>query len=452
MRYFATMQESGAMKMAQLTLEDMAKGGIHDQIGGGFSRYSTDEMWLVPHFEKMVYDNALLLMAYVKAYQQMKKEVFADVAHRTAQYILRELTDAEGGCYCGQDADSEGVEGKYYVFTPEEVIQILGKADGEEFCDMYDITRGGNFEGKSIPNRIQSMEKGWGRNDPRLKKLYDYRLKRTELHKDDKILLSWNGWAMMGLAQAGLVLGQQYLDAAIRIHEFIESKMTGKDDRLFLRYRDGEAAHMGQLEDYAVYALGLLELYRCTLDASYLEKAIHRVEQMTELFEDSEQSGYFMTASDGETLISRPKETYDGAIPSGNSVAAMVLQRLALLTGEGKWQDAAQRQMRFLANAIWDYPGSSCLGVLAMMEALYPHRELVCCTAGRVPEELMVYLKDHPADNLQILLKTPDNADKIAEHAPFTADYPIPEQGTMYYLCEDGACKAPVSDFAKLKL
>ncbi len=453
MRYSATMQESGAMKMAQLTLEDMAKGGIHDQIGGGFSRYSTDEMWLVPHFEKMLYDNALLLMAYVKAYQQMKKETFADVAHRTARYILRELTDAEGGCYCGQDADSEGVEGKYYVFTPEEVIQILGKADGEKFCDIYDISRGGNFEGKSIPNRIQTMEKGWERNDPRLKKLYDYRLKRTELHKDDKILLSWNGLAMIGLAQAGLVLGQQeYLDAAIRIHEFVELKMTGENDRLFLRYRDGEAAHMGQLEDYAVYALGLLELYRCTLDASYLEKAIHRAEQIAALFEDPEQGGYFMTASDGEILISRPKETYDGAIPSGNSVAAMALQRLAMLTGEGKWQDAAGRQIQFLANAIWDYPGSSCLGVLAMMDALYPHREMVCCTAGNVPEELMAYLKDHPADNLHVLLKTPDNADKIAEYAPFTADYPIPEQGTMYYLCEDGACKVPVSEFAKLKL
>ena len=431
----------------------MARGGIHDHIGGGFSRYSTDEMWLVPHFEKMLYDNALLLMAYVKAYQHTKSEAFADVAHRIARYILRELTDEEGGCYCGQDADSEGVEGKYYVFTPEEVKQILGDADGEEFCRLYNITGKGNFEGKSIPNRIHAMDKSWERNDPRLQKLYDYRLKRTHLHKDDKILLSWNGWAMIALAQAGFVLGEkEYLNAAIRIHKFIESKMTTEDDRLYLRYWDGEAAHVGQLEDYAVYALGLLELYRSTLDVSYLEKATLRAEQMVELFEDHDQGGYFMTASDGETLIARPKETYDGAIPSGNSVAAMVLQRLALLTGEGKWQIAAARQIKFLANAIWDYPGSSCLGILAMMDALYPHRELVCCTTDGAPEELASYLKEHPADNLQILLKTAGNADSLARCASFTADYPVPKQGAMYYLCEDGACKAPVSDFSKLKL
>ena len=453
MRYGATMQEAGAMKMARLTLEGMARGGIHDHIGGGFSRYSTDEMWLVPHFEKMLYDNALLLMTYVKAYQHTKKEAFADVAHRTARYILRELTDGEGGCYCGQDADSEGVEGKYYVFTPDEVKEILGDADGEEFCRLYDISEKGNFEGKSIPNRIPCTGKGWDREDQRFKKLYGYRLNRTRLHKDDKILLSWNGWAMTGLAQAGLVLGEQeYLNASIRIHGFIESKMTTEDDRLLLRYRDGEAAHLGQLEDYAVYALGLLELYSSTFDVSYLEKAIHRAEQMVELFEDSEQGGYFMTASDGETLIYRPKETYDGAIPSGNSVAAMVLQKLALLTGEGKWQDAAGRQMQFLANAIWDYPGSSCLGILAMMDALYPHRELVCCTHNGSPEELKAYLMEHPADNLRILLKTAGNSEQLAKCAPFTADYPLPEEGTMYYLCEDGACKESVPDFSELDL
>lgn len=453
MRYAATMQEAGAQKMALVTLEDMARGGIHDHIGGGFSRYSTDEMWLVPHFEKMLYDNALLLIAYVKAYQHTKREFYADVAHRTAQYILNELTSEEGGCYCGQDADSEGVEGKYYVFTPDEVKQVLGEADGEEFCRLYDITDDGNFEGKSIPNRIQSVADGWQRNDARLKKLYEYRLNRTTLHKDDKILLSWNAWAMIALAQAGLVLDERsYLDAAIRIHQFIEKNMTGEDDRLFLRYRDGEAAHVGQLEDYAAYALGLLELYRCTLDAAYLQKAIHRAKQMEELFEDQENGGYFMTASDGELLIARPKEIYDGAIPSGNSVAAMVLQRLAALTGETKWQEAAQKQMNFLANTISEYPASSCFGILAMMDALYPHRELVCAASNGLPEELNNYLREHSADNPQVLLKTEDNADQLAQCAPFTSDYPIPKEGEMYYLCEGGACKAPVRSFSELGL
>lgn len=453
MRYADTMQESNAMKVAEITLEDMARGGIFDHIGGGFSRYSTDEMWLVPHFEKMLYDNALLLIAYTKAYQHTKRECFTDTSHRTARYILRELTSAEGGCYCGQDADSDGVEGKYYVFTPEEVKAVLGEEDGAEFCRLYGITATGNFEGKSIPNRIHGLENGLDMDDPRLDKLYDYRLNRTKLHKDDKILLSWNAWAMIALAKAGQALEEpSYLDAAIRIHDFIEGKMVDENDRLYLRYRDGEAAYVGQLEDYAVYALALLELYRVTFEIEYLQAAIHRAKQMVELFEDKKNSGYFMTAFDGERLIARPKETYDGAMPSGNSVAAMVLQTLASLTGERSWQAAADRQFSYLAGEIGEYPSASCFGVLTMMDALYPHRELVCATSDGLSSEVKDYLKKHPADDLHVLLKTKENAETLAECAPFTKDYPIPEQGSMYYLCEGGACKAPVSEFSKLKI
>ncbi len=453
MHYEDVTQEEEAIKMAAITLEDMARGGIHDQIGGGFSRYSTDEMWLVPHFEKMLYDNALLLMAYLSAFQRTKKDGFADAAYRTARYILRELSDKEGGCYCGQDADSDGVEGKYYVFTPEEIISVLGSADGKEFLRLYDITPSGNFEGKSIPNRIRSMEDGWNREDPRLKKLYEYRQHRAKLHKDDKILLSWNAWTMLALTKAGQILGEQsYLEAAIRIQKFIEEKMTDDADRLYLRYWEGEAAHAGQLEDYGVHALALLELYRITFDIVYLQKAIHRAGQMVKLFEDQEHGGYFMTAADGERLIARPKETYDGAIPSGNSVAAMVLQGIAALTGEQEWQDAANRQMEFLAGAISEYPSASCFGVLAMMETLYPHRELVCATKDGLPDELKDYLKEHPVDDLSILLKTAENADALAQCAPFTKSYPLPENGAAYYLCANGTCKAPVTEFGQLNL
>jgi len=453
MRYAHAMQEPDALKMADATLEAMARGGIHDHIGGGFSRYSTDEKWLVPHFEKMLYDNALLLMAYVTAYQRTKEEHFADVAHRTADYILRELTDEQGGFYCGQDADSEGVEGKYYVFTPGEVKTVLGETDGAEFCRLYDISDSGNFEGKSIPNRISATQDGWNRKNPRLQKLYDYRLRRTQLHKDDKILLSWNGWTIIALAKAGQALGEeQYIKAAMKAHQFIYKEMTDENDRLYLRWRDGEAANAGQLDDYAVYALALLELYRVTFDTAYLQESIHRAEQMIELFEDKEQVGYFMTASDGEQLIARPKETSDGAIPSGNSVADMVLQRLASLTGEIKWQDAAKRQMAFLAKAVGEYPASSCFGVLAMMDALYPHRELVCAAKEGLPAELENYLAEHPADDIGVLLKTESNAEALAQCAPFTQDYPIAQTGAMYYLCENGACKAPVKSFSDLGL
>ena len=453
MRYGAVSQDSDLMYMAFATLEAMALGGIHDHIGGGFSRYSTDEKWLVPHFEKMLYDNALLLMAYVKAYQYTNDTFFADIAHRTARYILRELTSNEGGCYCGQDADSDGVEGKYYVFTPEEIVQVLGKTDGEEFCRLYDITKHGNFEGKSIPNQLQTSGDGWTRDDPRRKQLYDYRLRRTQLHKDDKLLLSWNSWTIIALAQAGLALDEPaYLEAAIRIHQFIEHHMTSADDQLYVRWRNGEAAHTGQLDDYAVYALSLLELYQTTLDVQYLEKAIHRAKQLDDRFADQKDSGYFMTSSDSEILISRPKETYDGAIPSGNSVVGMVLQKLAYLTGETHWQDAAQRQLQFLADANRNYPAGGCFAMLAMMDALYPHTELVCISKENVPAELTKYLQDHPADHLSILMKTTKNAERMGRCAPFTEHYPIPEQETMYYLCENGMCQAPVQEFSMLDL
>lgn len=453
MRYAALEQEPEALAMAEATLEAMASGGIHDQLGGGFSRYSTDEKWLAPHFEKMLYDNALLLMAYVNAYQITGREKYADTARRTASYILRELTDEAGGFYCGQDADSDGVEGKYYVFTPEEVCMVLGEEDGREVCRLYGITESGNFEEKSIPNRIGQEDPALPMEDSRLQKLRAYRMNRTTLHKDDKILLSWNAWTIIGLARAGQTLMDDRLHAAaVRAVRFIETHMTDQNNRLFLRCRDGEAAHGGQLEDYAVYALALMELYRRNFDLAYLKNAIERARQMVELFEDKEHGGYFITASDAEQLIARPKETYDGAVPSGNSVAAVVLQRLAFLTGEPYWMEAADRQLRFMADEIGHYPAGYSFALTAVADALYPHRELVCTVDGEVPEELDKFLRTHPADSLHVLVKTAETADVLAECAPYTRQYPIPKSGTMWYLCENGVCRAPATDFSELSL
>lgn len=451
MRYASAENAPEALHMAERTLDAMAQGGIFDQIGGGFSRYSTDEKWLVPHFEKMLYDNALLILVYLKGYQVTGQEQYAEIARRTADYILRELTDEEGGFYCGQDADSDGVEGKYYVFDPEEIQSVLGEVDGKEFCRLYGINPAGNFEGASIPNRIGQRESGWQADDVRLQQLYEYRRKRTRLHKDDKILLSWNGWTIMALASAGQILEDgRYLDAAVKAQQFLAFHMVDSDERLYLRYRDGETAYAGQLEDYAVYALALLELYQSTFQTGYLKEAIRRAGQMTELFEDRENGGYYMTARDAERLISRPKETYDGAIPSGNSAAGMVLQKLALLTGETRWQEAAERQLRFLAGEIEEYPAGYSYSLLALAEALYPHRELVCAAVGGVPRELFRYLREHSADGLHVLVKTPENAQELSECAPFTSEYPLPENGAVYYLCENGACRTPETEFGKV--
>ncbi len=440
---------SEALHMAERTLDAMAEGGIHDHIGGGFSRYSTDERWLVPHFEKMLYDNALLILAYLEIYRLTGKEKYADTVRHTADYILRELTDVRGGFYCGQDADSDGVEGKYYVFTPEEAESVLGKDDGQAFCRLYGITEEGNFEGKSIPNRIEkttgSVRSSW------IQAMYEYRLSRTKLHKDDKILLSWNAWTILAFARAGAVLKEDgYLEASKRAQRFIETHMTGEDNRLYLRYRDGETAHKGQLEDYAVYTLALLELYGATFQTEYLGNAILRAQQMAEFFEDSEAGGYYISASDAGRLIARPKEIYDGAIPSGNSAAAMALQRLALLTGENRWQEAAGRQLGFCAGEIQEYPAGYSYVLLAMADTVYPHKELVCTVSGSMSEELRMQLAELAAGGMSILVKTEENQEELAECAPFTAEYPIPQEGKMYYLCEDGACRAPVKTLQQL--
>lgn len=468
--YRAGGEGSEALRMAERTLDAMAEGGIHDHIGGGFSRYSTDERWLVPHFEKMLYDNALLILAYLEIYRLTGKEKYADTVRHTADYILRELTDERGGFYCGQDADSEGVEGKYYIFTPEEIESVLGKEDGQAFCRLYGITVAGNFEGKNIPNRIRYTENEKKSETERardseegekdclgqtawLKALYEYRLRRTKLHKDDKILLSWNAWTILAFARAGAVLKEDnYLEAAKRAQRFIETHMTGEDNRLYLRYRDGETAHKGQLEDYAVYVLALLELYGATFQTEYLGNAILRAQQMVAFFEDSEAGGYYISASDAGRLIARPKEIYDGAIPSGNSAAAMALQRLALLTGENRWQEAAGRQLGFCAGEIQEYPAGYSYALLAMADAVYPHKELVCAVSGRMSEELRMQLAELAAGGMSILVKTEDNKEELAECAPFTAEYPIPQEGEMYYLCEDGACRAPVKTLQQLPI
>lgn len=450
MRYYQAAHVPEALQIVETTLQAMSAGGIFDHIGGGFSRYSTDTAWLVPHFEKMLYDNALLIRAYLEAFQLTGKPCYAKTARRTINYILTELADDDGGFYCGQDADSDGIEGKYYVFRPDEIFHILGAQDGAEFCRLYDITETGNFEGQSIPNLIRK-ESGWPADDPRLKKLYEYRRKRTSLHLDNKILLSWNAWTIISLAKAGMILDdRRYTDAAVRAQQFIRRKMTDAQDRLYLRYCDGEAAHPGQLDDYAAYTLALTELYGATFDTAYLKEAVLRASQMTELFADEKANGYYMTAHDSATLIMRPKETYDGAIPSGNSAAEMALERLASLTGETFFRDAADRQHRFMAGQVKDSPASHCFSLCAMAQALYPHKELVI-TGRCIPEEITAYLRKHPAHELSILFKSEENAQELSELAPFSTSYPV-SSDTVWYLCENGACRAPVKEFKALGL
>lgn len=302
MEYGTREKKREALTMAETTLVQMYRGGIFDHIGGGFSRYSTDERWLVPHFEKMLYDNALLALAYVEAFGLTGRELYGGVARKILAYVGAELTDAQGGFYCGQDADSDGVEGKYYVFTPKEICRVLGENAGMAFCDRYGITEHGNFEGKSIPNLLgneayeEDVNAGYTKAEQAeneltiadLQKLYEYRLQRTRLHKDDKILVSWNGWMICACAKAGAVLGEtEYVDLAVRAEAFIRKNLA-RNGRLMVRYRDGDAAGEGKLDDYACYILALLELYRVTFQEDYLARASAWAETMIEQFFDRE--------------------------------------------------------------------------------------------------------------------------------------------------------------------
>ncbi|MDV0441613.1 thioredoxin domain-containing protein [Methanorbis furvi] len=452
MRYFEVEHDAFARSMAEKTLTQMARGGICDQVGGGFSRYSTDGSWLVPHFEKMLYDNALLAYSYAEMFRLTKNSFFKNVGIGIFSYVLRELQSPEGGFFCGQDADSEGVEGRFYLFSRSEVLDVLGPKDGSEFCDWFGILEHGMVEGKSVPNLLGNAE--FAKQTPHMallrERMYDYRRDRSKLLTDDKVLTSWNALMISAFAKGYRVFGnEEYLAAAVRCREFVDQYLRDADGRLFVRYRDGEAAVLGQLSDYAFYSWSLLELYAANFDASCLLDAVRLAEKMVELFSDEENGGLFLYASDAEQLIGRPKEVYDGAMPSGNSAAALVFVRLFRLTGDVRWQEIAERQLSFAAGVAERYPAGYCLLLLAMLEMLYPAGEVVCCSAE--DEVLRDVLEFSEASHAAVLLKRASSADVLAEVASFTAAYPVPESGVMLYFCCDGMCSAPVGSVEELR-
>lgn len=466
---YSRLQENKTLEyVAAQTLLCMMKGGIFDHIGGGFSRYSTDRQWLIPHFEKMLYDNALLAYTYLECWEQTGAGWCLWTAGRIFTYVFRELTDAEGGFFCGQDADSEGVEGRYYGISPEEVSRVLGDTRGRAFCERYGITAEGNFEGMGIPNLLG--EEGPWIPDPDTasdcERLYVYRKDRCPLHKDDKVLTSWNSLMAAACAKgariafrleeeealAQMPILEQCLSRAEKSFAFIRHSLTGKDGRLLVRYRDGEARHRGNLDDYAFYAWALLSMYRTVFETPYLEEAVRVTETMVTYFLDEENGGSYLYASDGEQLISRPKETIDGAMPSGNTAAAHVLCSLASLTAQPRWIALRDQQLSFLAGQAKEYPSGYCFALLAMMEVLYPSRELVCVlpTAGREEMRSIRHsLASLPEGGLSILVKTPENADALERLAPHTGAYPFGERAA-YYLCEGESCQPPTEDLDEI--
>ncbi len=400
-------------ELAEKTLVQMYKGGIFDHIGYGFSRYSTDRHWLVPHFEKMLYDNALLTLAYLLAYEVTQNPLYKEVAIKTLDYIGREMTDRSGGFFSAQDADSDGEEGKYYVFTPDEIVRVLGEDDGHKFNAYFDITQKGNFERKSIPNIIHNTEV-WGSIDNLLDKVYNYRKGREQLHIDNKILTSWNALMIAAYACAYRILGDEtYLAAAEQSAKLIEAAADAET-----LYTTPEKVDEGFLDDYAFYTFALINLHQATQNQSYLDRALQLTNKTIADFYDAQNGGFFFSGVHNERMIANPKETFDNAIPSGNSMMAYTLDRLAKLTHDERLYQLRDRQRAFMNGHAAQYP----IGFGFYLYSCLPTVDIVCVPVGE---------ERHAVKSNWVFREM---------HSPA---YPAINHKTTYYVCEGNTCKPP---------
>lgn len=462
LRYYARTGREEALDMVEGTLEGLYRGGIYDHLGFGFSRYATDRQWLIPHFEKMLYDNALLALAYLEAFQATGTPRWAEVARQIFTYVLRDMTSPEGGFYSAEDADSEGEEGKFYVWRPEEIRRVLGEDLGRIACRYYGVTEEGNFEGgASVLNLIdtdpEEIAREFGMAPEALeetveqarKKLWEAREGRVHPHKDDKILTSWNGLMTAALARGYRVLGEPaYLAAARRAASWIWDAMRRRDGRLLARYRDGEAAIPGFLDDYAFYIWGLLELYQASGEVGWVAKAAELAEDAWRLFWDERDGGCFFTGSDAESLWARSKEVYDGAMPSGNSAFALDLLWLARITGDVRWEDRAEAQLKAFAGAVNRYPSGYTFFLTAWDFALGPSQEIVIAAEPDDPEreQLLAGVRSLFLPRAVWIAK-PDGeeGERVAEVIPWVKEYRPREGRATVYICRGFACEQPLT-------
>ena len=473
LRYWRRSGDNRALEMVEKTLQAMRQGGIYDQVGYGFHRYSTDKKWLVPHFEKMLYDQAMLAMAYTETYQATGKEVYADTAREIFEYVLRDMTALEGGFFSAEDADSEGVEGKFYVWTDEEIRRVLNKEDADLIIRVLNIEKEGNFEEeatkrltgenilhlkKSTPELASdlkmSVEDLEHRIESARRKLFEVRKKRVHPYKDDKILTDWNGLMIAAFAQGARVLGEKaYENAGRKAADFIMTHMRAQDGRLLHRYRDGDAGINSNLDDYAFFVWGLIELYEATFETGYLKTALELNGDMLKHFWDSKEGGLFFTPDDGEGLIIRKKEVYDGAIPSGNSVAMFNLLRLARLTGDSDLDEKAAKIGRAFSEQVKQLPSGYTQFLISADMSIGPSYEVVVAGSSNAKDTVeMLKALNTPFIPNQVILfrptdqKSPD-IDTIAE---FVKNHVSREGKATAYVCLGNACKAPTTDIKEM--
>lgn len=428
MQYYQKYNDSKCLEMTEKTLVQMYRGGIFDHIGYGFCRYSTDKYFLVPHFEKMLYDNALLILAYCKAYEITKNALYKDLAEKIAFYILTEMTTPDGGFYSAQDADSDGVEGKYYVFEPHEIIALLGDKVGANFNKHYDITDNGNFEGKSIPNLLHSQNIA-DAFDKYLPELREYRHKRCSLHTDDKILTAWNSLMIAALCSLYKISrNSEYLKAAKKAQNFIETKLCD-NEILYVSYRNCKCSEKGFLDDYAYYAYALLSLYDATFDNDLLIRATEITNKAISDFFDKDYGGFYLYGKDNQSLIFRPKESYDGAMPSGNSIMTYNLVRLNYLTLNKEFERILSKQIGFMCGEAVKYPPGYTMFLLSLSDYFNP------------PKMIIVVLKNRE-DIVDLPFTVPSESIVKVLHEP-TKDYELINDKTTYYVCHNHSCQPP---------
>lgn len=469
LRYWKRTGKKRALDMVVKTLDALQDGGIHDHIGGGFHRYSTDAQWRVPHFEKMLYDQALLLMAYTEAFQATRNDRYRDTALSTVRYVLRDLTSTEGAFLSAEDADSPGGEGAFYLWTTGELKAVLGKDDAAIAGRVFNARDEGNFllpEGtgaenilfRSLPDEALASVTGISQEEldrciaSIQERLYAAREKRKRPHCDDKVLLDWNGLMIAALAKAARVFGWgECRAAAERAMKCILSRMRTGDGRLYHRYRDGECAIPGFADDYAFLGLALIELYETTFHSHYLADALALMKTFEDHFLDRENGGFFFTADDAEALLVRDKVIYDGAVPSANSVACEVLIRLSRITGNAEHEELASVLARSFGGRVLTSPSAFCWFLCAIERVVGPSQEIVIAGDSGSPavQEFLAVVHSRYLPGCTVIQKPasePEGAAALAAIAPFTRNIPADRNTVAAYLCSGTTCSLPVTD------
>ena len=468
LRHWLRTGNPNALEMVEVTLEKMACGGMYDQLGGGFHRYSVDARWLVPHFEKMLYDNALLTVTYLEAYQATGKAFYRQIAVETLDYVLREMYNTEvGGFYSTQDADSEGVEGKFFVWTLDEVEALLGKEKAEIYCEYYDITEPGNFEGKNILHvqtppdlfarklrmDLQALETILAEDK---EKLFEVREKRIKPGLDDKILTSWNGLMIRSMAMGYQILGdERYREAAEKSANFVLTQLSQDNGRLLRTHRAGKSHLNAYLEDYAYFIAGLIDFYEATFDVRWLKQAERLNQIMIEQFWDDANGGFFFTSKDHESLITRSKSGYDGATPAGASMAVHSLLRLDKLLAQSDLREKAEITLDIYYHQIESAPSGSAQLLCELDFLLSTPKELVIAGQREDKETKAALRTIHsrfiPNKIMALLDPRAENLQETEAFIPLLEGKKQINDKTTIYVCENYTCKAPTTDLAELE-